>query len=148
MARLLEVYEDMLKEAEFAKVAEEIQIMFAKYAETAESLLKEEYGTDFNTEDVESLARGLMERDSEFLEESTKVAEYEAIGRELARQFVDETKTAGKAGMLDKGLSTVKRVLKRTSTMIKRKPLEAGLLGAGGLGAGAAAGSMLSGGDN
>lgn len=149
MARLLEVYEEMLKEAEFAKVAEEIQFMFAKYAETAESLLKEEYGTDFNKEDVESLARGLMERDSEIIEETQKVAEYEQIGRTLAQEFAKEVKTAAAAGTLvSKAKDLGKKVLLSVSEKIKAQPVRATAIGAtAGVGAGVAAGHMLSGGD-
>lgn len=149
MARLLEAYEDMLKEAEFSKMAEEIQFMFAKYAETAESLLKEEYGTEFNSDDVESLARGLMERDSEVIEETQKIAEYEAIGREFARQVAEEIKkTAGKASMVEKAMSPVKRLLSKTKTVIKNKPVQSAVIGGAGLAAGTAAGAMLAGGDH
>ncbi len=150
MARLLETYEAMLKEAEFSKMAEEIQFMFAKYAETAESLLKEEYGTEFNAEDVESLARGLMERDSQVIEESEKVAEYEAIGREFARQVAEEIKTAGKTKALKKAveMGPVKKVLTTLGTAIKKQPLTHTAVGATGLAAGTAAGAMLAGGDH
>jgi len=100
MARLLEVYDEMIKEAELAKMAEEVQVMFAKYAEEAESLLAKEYGKDFDVNDIESLARGLMERDSETIEEQEKIAEYDAIGRELANRCVEHIKSGGIKEML------------------------------------------------
>lgn len=88
MSRLLEVYEGMLKEAETAEVEQNLTTMFSKYAEAAEAALKEEYGTDYNVDDVASLSVGLMERDAEILSEQEKVAEYDAIGRQLAHQYV------------------------------------------------------------
>jgi type IV secretory pathway VirJ component len=148
MARLLEVYNDMLKEAEFAEVAEQVQTMFAKYAETAETLLKEEYGTDFNVNDVESLTRGLMERDSQILEDSQKVAEYEEIGKALAYKVADEIKTAAIAGNVTKGADAVRKTLRTTASIMKHFPAQSAVLAGGGLAAGAAAGRMFSGGDN
>jgi len=153
MARLLEVYDEMLKEAELSKMAEEVQFMFAKYAETAESLLKEEYGTEFDVNDVESLARGLMERDSEILEETQKVAEYEEIGRQIAREFAEEVKKEAALGkiipkdqkFLRNVAAGVTKAVRKTTGLIREYPKAA--VGAG-IGAGVAAGHMLSGGDN
>jgi len=145
MARLLEVYKDMLKEAEFSKMAEEVQLMFEKYAETAESLLKEEYGTDFNAEDIESLARGLMERDSNIIEETEKVAEYEEIGRQLARDFAEEVKTAAVAGeFLSKAKNLGRDMVAGVAKTLRKYPKTS--VGAG-LAGGAAVGAALAGGD-
>jgi hypothetical protein len=105
MSRLLEVYDNMIKEAEVEKMAEEVQTMFAKYAEAADSLLSQEFGKDYDINDVESLAQGLMERDAELLETQEKVAEYDAIGRELAHRYVENTKTGGlKEKLMNKAL--------------------------------------------
>jgi hypothetical protein len=87
MSKLIEVYNQMVKEAEVADYFEKIAAIFEKYAETAESYLQEEYGADYNVDDVTDLARGLMNRDSEILAEQEKVAEYDELGRNLARTY-------------------------------------------------------------
>jgi len=146
MARLLEVYDEMIKEAELAKMAEEVQVMFAKYAEEAESLLAKEYGKDFDVNDIESLARGLMERDSDTIEEQEKVAEYDAIGREFANRLAETIKTAG---VLDPTLKAVKGVVehvgRKGSLAAMLNPKAAVGIAAGALGAAGLAGRMSKG---
>lgn len=139
MSRLLEVYDEMQKEAEFAKVAEEVQFMFEKYAELANEELAKEYGSDYTDEDVQSLTEGLMEHDASVLEEHEKFAEYEEIGREMARQYIAglEKEAAGKASLLS---GAVKKVEK----FVGKNPMQAAGIGvAGGLAAGAAGGALL-----
>ena len=89
MSRLLEVYEGMRKEAEAAVIESNLNEMLSKYAEAADAALAEEYGTDYDVNDVASLANGLMERDAQIIQEHEKVAEYDQIGRQLAHQFVE-----------------------------------------------------------
>jgi hypothetical protein len=89
MSRLLEVYEEMRKEAEAAVIEGNLVEMLSKYAEAAEAALVEEYGSDYDVNDVASLANGLMERDAEFIQEQEKVAEYDQIGRQMAQMYVE-----------------------------------------------------------
>jgi hypothetical protein len=96
MSRLLDVYEGMQKEAEMAQVQENVVLMLSKYAESAEALLTEEYGTDYDVNDVASLANGLMEHDAEVMQEREKVAEYDAVGRQLAHMFVENLQKEAK----------------------------------------------------
>jgi hypothetical protein len=89
MSRLLEVYEEMQKEAAAAEVQSNLVEMLSKYAEAAEAALAEEYGSDYDANDVASLANGLMERDAELIQEQEKVAEYDQIGRQMAKMYVE-----------------------------------------------------------
>jgi len=90
MAKLLDVYNQMVKEAEEAQVADEAVTEIAKYAEAADQLLAAEYGEDYNAEDVEKLAAMMIEHDVEENEEAEKVAEWENAGRVMAQAFIDE----------------------------------------------------------
>ena len=90
MANLLEVYNNMVKEAEEAQVAEEAVAEIAKYAEAADQLLAAEYGEDYNAEDVEKLASMMIEHDIAENEEAEKVAEWENAGRVMAQAFIEE----------------------------------------------------------
>lgn len=167
MSRLLEVYDEMIKEAELSKMAEEVQFMFEKYAETANEELAKEYGSDYTQEDVESLAQGLMEHDAALLEEQEKVAEYDAIGREMAHQYMAElekeagvpghgfgqvvktVKTVAKkapkkaAGTATTGAKSGPGLLDRVTKWSGENPIKAGLIGGGAVVGTAAAGSML-----
>jgi hypothetical protein len=146
MARLLEVYDEMIKEAEVAEMAEQVATMFAKYAEEAESLLAQEYGKDFDGNDVESLARGLMERDSDTIEEQEKIAEYDAIGRELANRLAESIKTAN---ILDPTIKAVRDAARhigsKGSLAAMMHPGAATGIAAGALGAAGLAGRMSKG---
>lgn len=91
---LLNVYNQM-KEAEAqqkeASVEEDGQKeVLRKYASAAEGALREEYGDDFDVEDVEKLASMMIEHDlqQEYMEE--KVAEYAQAGTIMAKAFKDE----------------------------------------------------------
>ena len=97
MADLLEIYNNMVKEASEAEVEKEAEDMvearmevLAKYAEYATELLKEEYGEDFAEEDVTKLASMLIEDHIAQEEMEEKVAEYAQAGQIMARAFKDE----------------------------------------------------------
>ena len=95
MSKLLDVYENMIKEAEAEQVKKAALEALEKYAGVADALLKEEYGKDYKESDVEELAEGLMDRDIGLLEEQEKVATYDEIGRELAHAFAETLKEEG-----------------------------------------------------
>jgi hypothetical protein len=122
MSRLLEVYETMRKEAEAAEVQSNLKEMFSKYAETAESLLAEEYGKDYDVNDVASLANGLMVRDAEIVQEQEKVAEYDSIGRQLAHTYFENMKkeAAEKKEKKEKKESSKEEALEKIKADSKR----------------------------
>jgi hypothetical protein len=101
---LLERYE-LMKEAETVeqpseeetKIAEERMELLAKYAEFADSALKEEFGEDYTTEDVEKLAEMLIARDLEISDEEEKVAELAEAGKVLAHAFAEELQKIAEA---------------------------------------------------
>ncbi|KYK22686.1 hypothetical protein AYK24_00230 [Thermoplasmatales archaeon SG8-52-4] len=89
---LLETYEAMQKEAAVAEVEAQRREMLTKYASAAEELLENEYGDDYNADDVELLAEKLIEADVEAMEQQEKVAEYEEAGKIMAQAFIKELK--------------------------------------------------------
>jgi CHASE1-domain containing sensor protein len=98
MSNLIDAYNNMLEsravEAEEAtKEAEATQErveVLAKYAEAADNLLSEEYGEDYNEEDVEKLAKLMINYDIEQEEAMSKVAEFEQAGQIMAHAFAQE----------------------------------------------------------
>lgn len=91
--RLIDVYNDnfVTKEAEESTdEANEAEEILGKYAELAESALKEEYGEDFEVSDVEKLAELMIEHDLYQEELEEKVAEYIDAGTIMARAFKAE----------------------------------------------------------
>lgn len=94
---LIDIHEEMLKEAKEQEVTEEeneevkerLEVL-SKYAALAEELLEEEYGEDYNEEDVTKLAEYIIDSDLQAQEEYEKVAEYDQYGRIMARAYVDE----------------------------------------------------------
>jgi len=101
MSNLMDTYNKMVanadeevKTAELDKEAAELQKnrvgVIAKYAEAANSLLHEEYDTDYNEADVIKLASYLIDTDIEEEEAVEKVAEYIEAGQIMARSFVEE----------------------------------------------------------
>lgn len=94
---LMETYEAMQKEAEVAEVEAQRRDVLTKYASAAEELLENEYGDDYNAEDVELLAEALIEADVQAAEQQEKVAEYENAGKLMAQAFVEELKASKEA---------------------------------------------------
>jgi len=94
MAKLLDVYESMVKEA--AETQEDEQLKqaqveaLAKYAHAADDLLAAEYGEDYTQEDVEKLASMMIEHDLQEEAEEEKTAEWDEAGRQMARAFIQE----------------------------------------------------------
>ena len=105
MSNLMETYKNMQKTAEEAaaekaldKEAQEVTNsrveVLAKYAETANGVLSEEYGDDYDEGDVVKLATYLIDRDIDEEENIDKVAEYVEAGQIMARSFVEELNTS------------------------------------------------------
>ena len=101
MSNLLDTYNNMLesraveaeeqvKEAEATQEVDERVEVLAKYAEAADGLLSEEYGEDYNEEDVEKLAKLVIDYDIEQEEATEKVAEFEQAGQIMAHAFAQE----------------------------------------------------------
>tara|TARA_B110000196_G_C21000741_1_gene592838 strand:- start:229 stop:552 length:324 start_codon:yes stop_codon:yes gene_type:complete len=101
MANLLDTYENMVasshedaeqdamnKEAE-AQDNQRAEVL-NKYASAADNLLAEEYGDDYNEDDVVELAQRLINNDVEQEEAQEKVAEYVEAGTVMARAFLNE----------------------------------------------------------
>ena len=89
---LIETYEAMQKEAAAKEVETQRRDMLTKYASAAEELLENEYGEEYEAEDVEKLAEKLIELDAEAVENQQKTAEYVEAGQVMARAFVQELK--------------------------------------------------------
>ena len=101
MSNLIDAYNNMLesraveaeeatKEAEATQEVDERVEVLAKYAEAADNLLSEEYGEDYNEEDVEKLAKLMINYDIEQEEAMSKVAEFEQAGQIMAHAFAQE----------------------------------------------------------
>jgi len=101
MSNLIDTYNNMLEnrvdeEAEVVKEAEATQEtdeqfeVLSKYAEAADGLLADEFGDDYNEEDVEKLASLMIDYDVEQEEALTKVAEFEQAGQIMAHAFAEE----------------------------------------------------------
>lgn len=90
MANLLEVYEDMLKQAEEQELVNERVEFLAKYAAAAEELLQAEYPNNYAKEDVIALADRLIDHDVQVSELQEKTAELDAQGREMAHDYIKE----------------------------------------------------------
>ncbi len=90
MGNLTQLHEEMLKEAaEQAEIQENVNIL-VKYASYAEELLEEKFGDDYTADDVEKLAEALIDNDLAVEAEQEKVAEYDELGRIMARGFLNE----------------------------------------------------------
>jgi len=101
MADLLKAYEQMnaateeevkvaaVEEEENAAELERVEIL-TKYAEAADTLLTEEYGEDYEEDDVIKLAGYMLDYDIEQEEIMEKVAEFDQAGRIMARAHWDE----------------------------------------------------------
>lgn len=84
MGILLNVYNDMVKQAEESVVAEQIEVL-AKYASVASELLQAEFPNNYTKEDVTELADKLIERDIAIESQNEKVAEAVAITEEYVK---------------------------------------------------------------
>jgi hypothetical protein len=91
--KLLDVYNQMVKEAEEAEIAEDRAVELCKYAEAADQLLAAEYGDDYTEADVEKLAEKMFINDKTIEAEEAKVAEWQEAGRVMARAFIEELQT-------------------------------------------------------
>ena len=94
MSNLLETYESMKANADITKEAEAVENerveTLEKYATVADNLLAEEYGNDYNENDVVELAHSLINNDLQQEEAQEKVAEYAEAGAVMARAFLAE----------------------------------------------------------
>jgi hypothetical protein len=97
MSNLLEIHEQMLKEAETKQLMEDRVSILEKYAAYAEQLLQKDYPNNFNKSDVVELADKMIQHDIEVEEQQAKeaelqekVAEVDALGRVMARSYWDE----------------------------------------------------------
>ena len=104
MANLIDTYNAMVEnansaaEAEYmnkeAEAAENARVeVLHKYASAADSLLAEEYGDDYDENDVVELSQRLINHDIEQEEAQEKVAEYVQAGTVMARAFLNELET-------------------------------------------------------
>jgi len=91
MGKLMNLYDGMKKQAEQEQLDEaRLQVIY-KYASAAEELLEKQYGANnYEAADVEKLAEFLINADLEKEESIEKVAEYDELGRIMARSFIDE----------------------------------------------------------
>lgn len=101
MANLLETYENMVGYAqenayndEQIKEAEAVENArvetLTKYAAAADELLADEFGDDYQEEDVVELAQKMINHDLDAEEAEEKVAEYVDAGTVMARAFINE----------------------------------------------------------
>ena len=101
MSNLLETYESMVANANAAAEEEYIQKeaeaaenarveVLHKYASAADELLANEYGDDYDENDVVELAQKLINNDIETEQAQEKVAEYVEAGTVMARAFINE----------------------------------------------------------
>ena len=91
---LIQLHNEMLgynyeKTAEQEIVDERLEIL-EKYASFADQALSDEFGNDYDEDDVVKLAEMLIANDIETEEAAEKVAEADQLGRIHARAFVDE----------------------------------------------------------
>ena len=87
---LLETYEEMQKVAEAEALKQERVDVIVKYASLADEALSEKYGDNYNEEDVIKVASFMIDSDLAQEEEQEKIAEYDELGRIMARAFIDE----------------------------------------------------------
>jgi len=98
MGNLTELHEEMLKQAaENEKMQETVNVL-VKYASYAEELLEERFGEDYTADDVEKLAEALIDNDLAVEAEQEKVAEYDELGRIMARGFLNELEQGQEEG--------------------------------------------------
>jgi len=96
MSDLLKIHEDMIKAAQVEKVQTENVDVIVKYATAAEELLTKELKDKYNEEDVIKVAEALIDADLKTENEQEKVAEYDQLGRIMARSFLEEIEKSEK----------------------------------------------------
>jgi len=89
MGQLYEGYLDRVKQAEAEQANQEQVELLAKYAELAETKLRE-LNQPYTSDDVLKVASFMIDTDAEFIEQQEKIAEFEEAGRILADAFVTE----------------------------------------------------------
>jgi len=94
MSNLLEKYEEMRKEAALNEITAGRVEILEKYATVAEELLEQTAGDDYTEEDVIKVAKYLINADLVEEEEQEKIAEYDQLGRIMARGYLDELENA------------------------------------------------------
>ena len=92
MSSLLEVYDNMQKEAESQAIITDRVALIEKYAALATTELEKEFKTDFTKDDVAELTAKMIEHDMALEAQQEKVAELEEAGRTMARAFAEELK--------------------------------------------------------
>jgi len=90
MANLLDKYEEMQKIAELEELKQDRINAIVKYASLAEEALEEQYGDDYNEDDVIKVAEFMIDSDLAQEEEQEKIAEYDQLGRIMAHAYADE----------------------------------------------------------
>jgi len=134
MPNLLEVYDNMLKEAEAQELVNERVEFLAKYAEAAEGQLQEHYPNNYTKSDVIELADRMIDHDMQIADMQEKTAEWDNQGREMAHDYVstlieeiEKDAAKGKAvADLASGMSTKQKLMLALGA--------AGLVGAGAVG--------------
>lgn len=94
---LLEIHSQMLKEAEEKKLVAERVSILEKYAAFAEEQLRKEFPNNFTKADVAELADQMIQHDlaveeqeAKQAEAQEKVAEFDELGRVMARGYFAE----------------------------------------------------------
>lgn len=88
---LLDLHQEMLKQAEVNEVDKQRVEVISEYAKLAEAALDQEYGEGkYSQDDVVKVAQALIDQDIELEENMMKVAEFDEAGRIMARAFIDE----------------------------------------------------------
>jgi hypothetical protein len=90
MGNLLEKYEELQKQAEAERIKQERINVLVKYATLAEEKLSEKFGDNYNEDDVIKVAEFLIDSDLAAEAEYEKIAEYDQLGRIMARAYIDE----------------------------------------------------------
>jgi hypothetical protein len=90
MGNLLDKYEEMQKKAETEALEQKRVETIVKYASLAEEALSERFGDNYNEDDVIKVAEFLIDNDLKAEEEYEKIAEYDELGRIMARAYIDE----------------------------------------------------------
>lgn len=100
MGRLLDRYEEVLEKVAEEQLEQEPQLteeqaeIIYKYASVADELLADEFGNDYEAEDVEKLATLMLQHDLAVEEQEeqdmAKIAEAEELGIIQARAFANE----------------------------------------------------------
>lgn len=125
MSDLLSKYEEMQKVAEAEALENERVEAIVEYASLADELLSENFDeSQYNEDDVIKVAEFLIANDLEAEEEEEKVAEYDQLGRILARSFADELSDDDDEDF-DK-VASLKSILEATKSIYRKAGSKAG----------------------